>query len=81
MGFGAKCLQAQKTLTTLRFFSPIQARETKEMIAATAPTSKIPEEREFIVDFGASTHRISKKRTDAQVKWILYGDPESAQRW
>ena len=62
-------------------YSPIHARWTKEMTAATAPTSKNPKEREFVVDFGASVRRVNKKRTDAQMKWILYGDPESAQRW
>ena len=36
-------------------YSPIEARAT------VAPTSKFPEEREFVVDPGASMHMLSKK--------------------
>ena len=36
-------------------YSPIEARATP------APTLKSPEEREFVVDSGASVHMLSKK--------------------
>ena len=39
-----------------------------------APTSKSPEEREFVVDSGASTHMLSKKDLSS-VSWRLCGDP------
>ena len=47
MGFGEKCLQAQKIRTKLW--------------AMLAPTSRIPGEREFAVDSGASMQMLSKK--------------------
>ena len=37
------------------FYSPVEPR------AMPAPTSKLPEEREFVVDSGASMHMLSKK--------------------
>ena len=43
------------------FYSPIESKETTEMIAAPAPTSKTPEERAFVVDSGASMHMLPKK--------------------
>ena len=42
-------------LAILRFYSSVEAR------AMPAPTSKRPEEREFVVDSGASMHMMSKK--------------------
>ena len=54
MGLNAKCLQAQNT-DKASCYSLIQAR------AMLAPTSKSPEEREFVVDSGASVHMLSKK--------------------
>ena len=41
--------------TKLRFFTPTEAR------VMLAPTSKRPEERDFVVDSGASMHMLSKK--------------------
>ena len=37
------------------FYSPIEARATPP------PTSKLPEDREFVIDSGASVHMLSKK--------------------
>ena len=39
------------------FYSPIEARAT------VAPTSKLPEEREFVIDSRASMHMLSKMET------------------
>ena len=41
-------------------YSPIEARATP------APTSKCPEEREFVVDTGASMHTLSKKELNSE---------------
>ena len=54
MGLGEKCLQAQNTDKTT-FYSPIVAR------AMPVPTSKFPEEQEFVFDSGVSMHMLSKK--------------------
>ena len=37
-----------------------------ELVAMPAPTSKRPEEREFVVDSGASMHRMSKKELSSE---------------
>ena len=50
-----KSLQAQECGPSYVFYIPI---EVKAMLA---PTSKIPEERAFVVDSGASMHMLSKK--------------------
>ena len=52
----AKCIYKLKNADTTRFFSPVEAR------AMLAPTSNRPEEREFVVDSGASMHMLSKTR-------------------
>ena len=46
---------SSKIRIKLRFYSLLDARATL------APTSKSPEEREFVVDSGASMHMLSKK--------------------
>ena len=61
MGFGETCLQAQKIMTKATFYSLVEAKETKEMTAAPAPTSKTPQRKEFVVDSGASMHMLSKR--------------------
>ena len=43
-----------KHADTAKFYYPIEARATP------APTSKLPEEREFVIDSGASVHMLSK---------------------
>ena len=48
-GHGEKCLKAENT-DKATFYCPIEAKATP------APTSKSPEEREFVVDFRASMH-------------------------
>ena len=53
MGLGETCPQAQKIRIKTTLYSPIKAR------AMLAPTSKIPKEREFVVDSEASM--LSKK--------------------
>ena len=50
-----KSLQAQECGPSYVFYIPI---EVKAMLA---PTSKIPEERAFVFDSGASMHMLSKK--------------------
>ena len=54
MGLGEIFLQAQKYDKPTLYF-PIKAR------AMPAPTSKTPEEREFVVDYGAPMHMMSEK--------------------
>ena len=54
MGLGEKCLQFQKNMKAT-FYCPIEARATP------APTSRSPEEREFVEDSGASMHMLSIK--------------------
>ena len=55
MGLGEKCLKAQHCGQSNVVYSPIDAR------AMSAPTSKLPEDREFVVDSGASMHMLCKK--------------------
>ena len=70
----AKSVYKLKNKDKATFYSPIEAKETKEMIAAPAPTSTSPppslpplphlhppKEREFVVDSGASMHMLSKR--------------------
>ena len=54
MGLSEKHLQA-KNADKATLYSPIGARATP------APTSKLPEERECVIDSGASMHMLSKK--------------------
>ena len=51
----AKNIYKRKNATKLRFYSSIEAR------AMPAPMSKSPEEREFVVDSGASMRMLSKR--------------------
>ena len=53
MGLGEMCLQAHKYGQS--YVLSVEAR------AMLAPTSKLPEDREFVVDTGASMHMMSKK--------------------
>ena len=53
-GLGEKCVQAQNT-DKAAFYFPTGAR------AVPAPISKSPEEREFVVDSGASMHMLNKE--------------------
>ena len=46
---------SSKTTDKATFYPPIEARATP------APTSKFPEEREFVVDSGASMHMLSRR--------------------
>ena len=57
----AKSVDKLKIKYKATLHSPIQAYETKEMIAVPTPTLKTPKEREFVVDSGASMHMLSKK--------------------
>ena len=57
------------------FYSPIKARATP------APTSKSPEEREFVVDSEASTHMLRKKRIELRRNGDSAGNPGTPQRW
>ena len=43
------------------------------------PTSKYPNEQEFVIDYGASVHMLSKHFFFAQTKWRLCGDPGPPQ--
>ena len=54
MGLGETYLQALKCRQDYVLLS-------YEAKATPAPTSKLPEEREFVVDSGASMHMLSKK--------------------
>ena len=62
-----------KSADKATFYSFNGDKAIKEMIMAPAPTSKSPEEREFVA--GASMHRMSKK--NAHMNWILCEDPEN----
>ena len=54
-GIWRKIFTSSRMRTKLRFYTPIEARVMQ------APTSKSPEEREFVVDSGASMNMMSKK--------------------
>ena len=54
VGLGETSLQAQEA-EKATFYAPLEARATP------APTSTCPDEREFVVDFGASMHMLSQK--------------------
>ena len=71
MGFGEK-IYKRKNADKAAFYSSNGDRENKEMIMAPAPPSKSPEEREFVVDSGASTHMMNKKKI--QMNWRLCAD-------
>ena len=51
----AKHIYKLKNTDKATFYPPVEAR------AAPAPTSKSPEEREFVVDSGATMHMLSKQ--------------------
>ena len=55
MGLGEKMSTSAKMRKQTTFYSQIEARATP------APTSKFSEEREFVVDSGASVHMLSRK--------------------
>ena len=55
-GMWRKIFSSSRIRTKLRFETLIEAR------VMPAPTSKRPEDREFVVDAGASMHMVSKKR-------------------
>ena len=55
MGFGEKYSQAQELGQSYVLFSCVEAK------GLPAPSSKKPEERELVVDSGASMHMLSKK--------------------
>ena len=52
----------RSNLDKATFYSPAEARRIP------APTSQIPEEREFVVDSGASMHVLSKKDLSSDEK-------------
>ena len=53
-GTWQKSLQAPKNTDKATFYSPVKAGTMP------APTSKLPEDREFAIDSGASMHMLSK---------------------
>ena len=55
MGFGEFFYMLKNSDKTM-FYTPIEDK------AMSAPTSKSPEDRESVVDSGASMHMLSKKR-------------------
>ena len=60
MGLGHNVYKFKRT-DKATFYSHIEAR------AMPAPTSKNPEEREFVVDSGASMHMLSKKDLSSEL--------------
>ena len=62
----AKHIQKVKEKPKTAFFSPSENR------CLPAPSNLEPEEREFVVDSGASMHMTSKKRTWILLKFILW---------
>ena len=56
-GIWRKTFTSSRVRTKLRFYIPGEAKAM-----STAMTSKRPEEREFVVDSGASMHMVSEKR-------------------
>ena len=67
----AKHIYKLKNADKATFYTPIEAR------LLPAPTSKRPEEREFVVDSGTSLHMLSKKELSY---WILCEDPGTPLR-
>ena len=63
----AKHINKLKNADNATFCTPIEAR------VMSAPTSKSPEEREFVVDSGASMHMMSKKELSSDE--MLCEDP------
>ena len=55
VGLGVKMATSSKNKDKATFYSLIEAR------AMLAPTSTSPEEREFVVDSGASMHMLTRK--------------------
>ena len=70
----AKNVYKLKNTDTATFYSPIEARATL------APTSKSPEERELVVDSGASMHMLSKKDLSSEELETLRRS-RTPQRW
>ena len=68
----AKNIHKLKNSNKTRFYVP------GEVEAMPAPSSKRPEEREFVVDFGASMHMMSKKDLSSEEIWTVKG-PETRQ--
>ena len=62
----AKRVYKLKNTDKALFYSPIETR------AMLAPTSRSPEEREFVVDSGASMHMLSKKDLSSDEKETLW---------
>ena len=58
----AKIFFMLKNLDKATIYSPVEAR------AVPAPTSLLPEEREFVVNSGASVHMLSKKDLSSDEK-------------
>ena len=59
-GLGEECLQAENT-DTATFYTPVEA-----WVMLTHSSKKNPEEREFVVDSGASMQMLSKKEESSE---------------
>ena len=70
----AKSVYKLKNTGKATFYSPVEAR------AMPARTSKLPEDREFVVDSGASMHMLCKKDLSSAEMDTLQ-DPGTLQRW
>ena len=73
MGFGEQYLQAEE-------FGQSYVLYSSEVKAMSAPASKRPEEREFVVNSRASMHMMSKKRIklrrDGHIEVVLTANGE-----
>ena len=73
-GIWRNIITSSRMRTKLRFYTPVEAR------VLPSPTSKRPEEREFVADSGASMHMLSKMDS-AQTNWNPSKVQEPSQRW